>query len=167
VPRRRGLRPPLLAAVIRSNATLAFAAERQYRWADVRLLTNPSDDDILRLVDEWVDDLERGDYATAYARTGHDSYDGWTPDLIRDAVAGYGLPDAHGSGVIFRVTSRAAARGHQHYRAVDREHVPPKSIATVSYDLPLNGEWSDLTARFRVVPAPNGAELILEEIHVL
>jgi hypothetical protein len=29
VPRRRGLRPRLPAAVIRSKATLAFAAERQ------------------------------------------------------------------------------------------------------------------------------------------
>jgi hypothetical protein len=29
MPQRRGLRPRLLAAVIRSNATLAFAAERQ------------------------------------------------------------------------------------------------------------------------------------------
>jgi hypothetical protein len=29
VPRRRGLRPRLLAAVVRSKATLAFAAERQ------------------------------------------------------------------------------------------------------------------------------------------
>ena len=29
MPRRRGLRPRLLAAVIRSSATLAFAAERQ------------------------------------------------------------------------------------------------------------------------------------------
>jgi hypothetical protein len=29
VPRRRGLRPRLLATVLRSNATLAFAAERQ------------------------------------------------------------------------------------------------------------------------------------------
>ena len=29
VPRRRGLRPRLLAAVIRSKATSAFAAERQ------------------------------------------------------------------------------------------------------------------------------------------
>jgi hypothetical protein len=29
MPRRRGLRPGLLAAVLRSNATLAFAAERQ------------------------------------------------------------------------------------------------------------------------------------------
>ena len=29
MPRRRGLRPRLLAAVLRSNATLAFAAERQ------------------------------------------------------------------------------------------------------------------------------------------
>jgi len=29
VPRRRGLRPRLLAAVVRSKTTLAFAAERQ------------------------------------------------------------------------------------------------------------------------------------------
>jgi hypothetical protein len=42
MPRRRGLRPRLLAAVVRSNATLAFAAERQIVGQTRRLMTkNP------------------------------------------------------------------------------------------------------------------------------
>jgi len=34
------------------------------------------------------------------------------------------------------------------------------------YDLPLNGNWSDLTATFRVEARADATELILQEIHV-
>jgi len=37
MPRRRGLRPRLLAAVVRLNATSAFAAERQVVGQTVRI----------------------------------------------------------------------------------------------------------------------------------
>jgi hypothetical protein len=126
----------------------------------------PTDDEILRAVEAWVDDLEREDYAGAFFRTSHDPYYCWTPDLIRDVVAGYGSPDPHPTGEVFRVTPRARARGRAHYREVNRRVVPPGAIAAVRYDLPINGEWSDLTATFRVEARPDGAELILEEIHV-
>jgi len=145
---------------------LASAAERQYRWADVTLPANPTDDEILRIVEDWVSDLERGDYKAAFSRTAHDPYYCWTPDLIRDVVAGYGSPEPHPSGEVFRVTSRATARGRAHYREIDRQVVPPGAIAAVRHDLPLNGEWSDLTATFRVESRADGAALILEEIHV-
>lgn len=117
-------------------------------------------------MEAWVDDLEREDYAAAFSRTGHDTYDRWTPDLMRAVVAGYGLPEPHPSGIVFKVTSRATAAGNPHHRAVDRHNVPRTSIAEVRYDLPLNGEWSDLTATFRVEARADGAELILGEIHV-
>jgi len=132
----------------------------------VTLPAEPTDDEILRAADDWVDDLERGDYATAFARTVHDPYYGWTPDLIRAVIAGYGLPEPHPSGEVFRVTSRATARGRARYREVDREAVTPGAVAVIRYDLPLNGEWSDLTATFRLESREDGAELILEEIHV-
>ena len=43
MPRRRGLRPRLLAAMVRSNATLAFAAERQVvgRTGNARMRKEP------------------------------------------------------------------------------------------------------------------------------
>jgi len=50
MPRRRGLRPQLLAAVIRSKATLAFAAERQ-----VVIQTNMGDRDIQ--IGAYIDQL--------------------------------------------------------------------------------------------------------------
>ncbi len=130
------------------------------------LPTHPSDDEILAIVEQWIDDLARGDYASAYARTAHDPYYRWTPELIRAVVTGYGSPEPHRSGTVFRVTARDAAVGHPHNRTVDREAVRPPAFAEVWYDLPLNGEWSDLTATFRIESGVGGSTIVLQEIHV-
>jgi hypothetical protein len=124
------------------------------------------DDGILRAVEAWIDDLARGDYDTAFARTRHDPYYQWTPDLIRRVIAGYGLLERHPSGAVFMVTPRGSAAGHPHYRCVERDARPPGALAVVLHDLPLNGEWSDLTVTFRVEPKDDTFELVLEEIHV-
>ena len=127
---------------------------------------NPTDGEILALVELWIDDLAREDYATAYARTAHDPYYQWTPELMRAVVAGYGSPEPHRSGTVFRVTPRDTAVGQPHYRTVDRDAVSPPAFAEAWHDLPLNGEWSDLTATFRVEPGVVGSTIVLEEIHV-
>lgn len=36
----------------------------------------------------------------------------------------------------------------------------------IDFDLPLNGEWSDLTAQFEVVAVSNGWTLLLRDLHV-
>lgn len=130
------------------------------------LKLSPSDDEILTCVDEWVDDLQKQDYQAAYARTEHDPYYAWTPELIRAVIQGYGLPEPRRDGKIFLVSDRKKARGTKGRREVDREDVRPPAIAEVWYDLPLNGEWSDLTATFRVERRNNGCVLVLQEIHV-
>jgi hypothetical protein len=133
----------------------------------VGLRAEASDAEVLRVVEAWIDDLARGDYAGAFARTRHDPYYGWTPELIARVVGGYGSPDAHPSAVRYAVTDRAAARGRPHYREVDRDGALPPVVARVWHDLPLNGAWSDLTATFRVErSADDGLDVILEEIHV-
>ena len=125
---------------------------------------NPRDDEILSAVEAWVADLVRGDYSSAIARTEHDPYYGWTADLLRRVVEGYGVAEPRPRGS-FRVTAPAGARGEK--RAwVDREAVPPGALAVAGYDLPLNGEWSDLTATFRMEPRAGAACLVLEEVHV-
>lgn len=127
-----------------------------------------NDEEILAVVEQWIDDLARGDYASAFARTQHDPYYRWTPELIAHVIHGYGLPEPHPSGVRFQVTPRAEAdgNGRPHYREVDRGAARGEVVAEVWHDLPLNGEWSDLTATFRLERRGARLELVLQEIHV-
>jgi hypothetical protein len=46
-------------------------------------------------------------------------------------------------------------------RAVDEER------GHVNFDLPLEGQWSDLTALFDLTRRPDGVRLILDDVHVL
>lgn len=136
----------------------------------MHLSRNPTDEDILTFVEQWIDDLANGNYESAYGRTEHDPYFQWTPELMRSVVQGYGSPTPHQSGKIFVVSPRQSARfprGHAPQCRVDREAVRPPAFARALHDLPLNGEWSDLTATFRIEPrGENGSAVILEEIHV-
>ena len=128
------------------------------------LPSQPADSEILALVERWIDDLVAGDYERAFARTAHDPHYGWTPSLMESVIQGYGFPEPHQRGP-FRVTERTEAEGRRRYE-VERDETPPDVAVFVSYSLPLNGEWSDLTATFRVEEKNTHAELILEEIHV-
>ena len=130
----------------------------------IRLSRVPGDDELLSAVETWVADLVSSDYSAAISRTEHDPYYGWTADLLRRVIEGYGTPEPHPGGP-FRVTDPAAALGCKRAR-VGREALPPGAIAVVEYDLPLNGEWSDLTATFRVEPRGDATCLVLEEVHV-
>ena len=128
----------------------------------------PGDTRILDIIDAWIADLARGDYACAHARTAHDAYYGWTPALLRAVIEGYGSPEAYADGSVYRVTPAALASGAPHERCVERPDCQDgaEAIAEARHSLPLNGAWSDLTATFRVESAASGARLVLQEIHV-
>jgi hypothetical protein len=130
------------------------------------LRSDADDEELLRFVEDWIDDLARGDYASAFERTKHDAYYRWTPALIEQVIGGYGLPKAHPSGVRFTVTPRDLARGRPYHRHVEREGARLPVVAWLQYDLPLNGQWSDLTASFRVERGLEGLTVVLEDIHV-
>ena len=127
---------------------------------------HPADEEILCAVEAWIDDLSRGDFDSAYARTDHDKYYQWSPELMRSVIEGYGSPLSAEPKRKSSVTSRTLALGEAPRRVVDREAMPPNSIAYVEYRLPLDGIWSDLSATFRVEPRETGSALVLEEIHV-
>lgn len=126
-----------------------------------------SDEELLEAVDEWVELLAQERYGEALATFG--SREHWTPELLRQVIRGYGFPEPHPSGTVFRVTSRRDAAGKQHYRQVDRWPDPNLigAVGIVQYDLPLNGKWSDVTALFDVLSADDLLELRLDDIHVL
>ena len=130
------------------------------------LSPNPADEEILCAVEAWIDDLSRGDFDSAYARTDHDRYYQWSPELMRSVIEGYGSPIFAEQKKKSSVTPRTLAMGGAPRRVVDRDATPPNSLAYVEYRLPLDGVWSDLSAAFRVEPREGGSALVLEEIHV-
>lgn len=127
-----------------------------------------SDTQILDIIDAWIADLARGDYACAHARTAHDAYYGWTPALLRVVIEGYGSPEPYADGTVYRVTPAAEASGTRQERCVERpaNQDGGAALAEARHSLPLNGVWSDLTATFRVESTALGARLVLQEIHV-
>ena len=126
-----------------------------------------TDQEILSFIETWVNCLAREDYEGAYAHTKHDSYYEWSPKLIEAVINGYGLPEPHPSGEVFKVTSPEAAEGTSGQQVIDRGVGPEGCLGYAYYDLPLNGEWSDLTASFRLENRGEELNVILEEIHVM
>src|SRR5262249_37339003 len=102
---------------------------------------------------------------------------GLTPDLLARTIAGYGVPEPHPDGEVFAITpllSRPDAQDIiQHKIRLNRKDLygldPARYLGMVHYDdVPLNGERSDLTARFNIRRV--GADrLTLEflDIHVM
>jgi hypothetical protein len=134
--------------------------------------TRPSDIEVLALAERWVQELSVGGAEAAMALLDTSDTPEWTPQHVSSIVAGYGAPVQLGRSTS-RVTSprSAAVAGLQPRHSV--HWFPPhpgrdaRLEASVSYDLPINGSWSDLTALFWVKRVPAGYALELEDIHVL
>jgi len=135
----------------------------------MHLSHKPTDGEILQFVEAWIDNLARGDYTGAFSRTEHDPY------TTSGFPTSYGLSSratdcqnhfaAAGCSLSRRESPHRAAR-HSTQLPVDREDIRPHALAEVWYNLSLNGEWSDLTATFRVEPRDGGSAVVLQEIHV-
>jgi hypothetical protein len=124
------------------------------------LPVDASDDAIKALVVEWSELLAEGRFADAlgmFSNAGDP--DVATPDLLAKTIAGYGVPAPHPDGEVFAVTTlRGRDDAGEIVRdkiRVDRENLygldPARYLGMVHYDdVPLNGERSDLTARFHI-----------------
>jgi hypothetical protein len=123
-----------------------------------------TDAELIAFVDRWAALLEREDYPAAHAFTAHDEYHGWTPDLMRRVIKGYGeaRPDQ-------RVTVAGVPSDVRQRKEVDRWEPPSPGgeVGEVWYDLNLDGVVSDLTATFRLVRVPGGLLVRLNDIHVM
>lgn len=138
-----------------------------------KLDSDSSDDTILALVRRWVDLLAEDRYEAAFRLTAHSGHAGWSPQLMRAVIAGYGHADRTDGHPPHRVTPIASAHGGPRARHdVNRWHDAPRSsqgdrgVGDVWFDLPLDGEWSDLTATFDILVRGRELFLVLEDIHV-
>src|SRR6478735_6931889 len=107
---------------------------------------------IERAIQYWLDLLTNEDYIDAYDLTEHDPYYEWTPAMMQDYINGYGLPYEQGE-TLYKVTDwRKVDNGKSNPMDILLFDKPASSwcdkfkrIGVVHYDLPMNGERSDLT----------------------
>jgi hypothetical protein len=140
----------------------------------IRLSRNATDQEILDVVRQWVSALAREDFGAAYGMTYHDSDETWTPQLMRAAVTQYGNPEPPENWGSYHVTPWETARvddfqpRHEVTWFGERGAVPSSPVlGYVWFDLPLDGQWSDLTATFDIVMLDNELALRLDEMHVM
>ena len=142
----------------------------------VKLSNPPLPTDIENAIHYWLDLLAEGKYTEAFEYTVHDPYYAWTPILLEKVINGYGLPDENEDAHKYSVTkwNEAVTNGRARYKEVIfyDKHGGYKNgdfltIGEARYDLPLDGEWSDLTAIFAIMQAKDFTTLELNDIHVL
>ncbi len=160
-----------------------------------RLAANASDEALLRAVGAWVGLLAEERYQEAYDFLYHPwmpvlPVNEFSADAIRAAVTNYGGDEPHPSGP-FKVTPVETAPpkegppGSPPYQDIQRYEQPEERafdpvlvqhggapsgasiLGTIHFTLPLNGQWSDLTASIRVVLYDGTVVLYLESIDVL
>jgi len=124
-----------------------------------------------------MDLLAQERYAEALDMVGHDPTLGWTPELLKDVINGYGLPWTEVGGTLHVVSDRRITEAIEtrRYEKVDlyakplpiQHRIPRWSfVGSAWFDLPLDGHWSDLTATFDVVRAVDHSILELNEVQV-
>jgi len=128
----------------------------------MHLPSDASDSQILDAVRAWANALAAEDYAGALKMI--DARPHWTPELLRTVITNCGSVEPLRDGSTHRVTPTGTAPGgpaprHEVDHAGDR--------ISVWFDLPLDGEWSDLTATFDVVRRDGGLILVLDDVHVM
>jgi hypothetical protein len=149
--------------------------------AMTRFATDCSDEEIRKAVVEWSELLVLGEYAAALRMFPHTSESfgfEWTPEDLEDWISNYGCARKdYDSGEYRKITSLFEQPGCEEFIRkaikVDRKHLfgrdPKRYVGMVHYDdVPLDGEPSDLTARFHIKRV-DGSALTLEflDIHVM
>lgn len=127
-----------------------------------RLDPTASDQKILATVEEWVRLLAKDRFSEAYDYLYHEQGDHLTPELVRTLIKNYGWIEPHPSGVAFKVTPLEGEGRAVLMRFEDERH-----IGHLIFDLPLNGEWSDVSAIFDLLIVDNALVFQLQDIHVL
>jgi hypothetical protein len=124
---------------------------------------------IVDFVKRWMKLLADNRLDDACALLDEPNYYGymWTPELIRQTVNEIFSPDtrfyiAHPEGPVF--TDPFELKEQRHLEVIE---LSDENGYAFDYDIPLNGEWSDLTAQFEFLKRTNAFAVVLHDFHVL
>ncbi|WP_153139301.1 hypothetical protein [Paraburkholderia agricolaris] len=111
-----------------------------------------TDSQLLEIAGNWIDLLAKQDYETVASALGYAVAYGEPPaECIRREIRQYRSSTFFPCVDDFRVTEKAQAIGGnpQPRKIVTRYKSNSTRLwATIDYDLPINGKWSDLCANF-------------------
>jgi hypothetical protein len=131
-----------------------------------------SRENVLEIVRGWVDVLAAQDHQTAFEKLGYSISSGEpSVECIARAIEYYRSPDYYPGVTTFIVSDWRTARGGNpdpQQKVIWYKPNTVRMAGAVAFDLPLNGQWSDLTADFVFFENDNpdaGYILRLEEIH--
>jgi hypothetical protein len=137
----------------------------------IKLPQHATDQQILDVIRDWVELLAQNHYEDAFQMLKHDASKDWSPELIRTVISNYGFIEPRKDEKVFRVTSIKEKPTGKPYQEVDwygdDPDRPRQYLGMVLFNLPLNGEWSDVTAVFDIVEEDDHLALELDDIHVL
>jgi hypothetical protein len=126
-----------------------------------------TDDEFSDAICKWIDLLAADNFEEAHEMMYRLPDDKWTPELMRTVVRNYGFIEPRKDGKVFSVTpiSQANQRTKHKPRRDLEWHANGDGVA--HFDLPLNGEWSDVTAIIDILRFGEKRVLRLDDIHVL
>jgi hypothetical protein len=126
------------------------------------------DSELLDCLNEWIELMAAGDFTAAadyLCPPEGSNAEHWTAETLRTYIENYGSWEPLADGSRVQVTSvadaaREAPARHEVY-AVDGQ------APHIEYDLPLDGEWSDLTAIVHIVENDGRWAFLLYDLRVL
>lgn len=140
------------------------------------LPADAGDDEILEVCREWVDLVAAGRIADAidllYVPAAYQASQRWTRESLPTYIGNYGSWEPLADGRVVRMTPMATARvpdgrpNFQPHADVVRL-TQNRSAGSVELDVPLDEEWSDMTAQFEFAPVDGGIGVSLYDLHVL
>lgn len=140
----------------------------------MHVLPDRTDQAVRSVVERWVGLLVEERFDEAMEMLGPSGT--WTPELLAAVVRNYGSIEPRDDGRTFCVTAPTATKEGGDARfdvtwldppLTNRLDYAPDLLGHARYDLPLDGQWSDLTATFEIVELPEGAVLALDDVHVM
>lgn len=135
-----------------------------------------SREEVLGCVREWVNLLAQQKFEAAFEMLMPSEKEFFSPQILQQLTANYGQLEPRSDGLIFSVTPwefavcpEGRAKPYQDVEWYEASKIRKGDpvVGDVHFDVPLNGEWSDLTAVFWIHAIDGGFALELERIEIL
>jgi hypothetical protein len=124
---------------------------------------------LVAFVRQWLKLLSAGSWQEACGMIDEPNCYGitWTPERIQQVVEdtfgpGCRFRSRHPEGILWSDPDELGDGGHPEIYPHD-----DGSGYAFDHDVPLNGEWGDLTAQFEFHRRPQGYAVVLHDLHVL